>query len=133
MKTILAILVLTAGWQAVAADGPKSAVAQRDQCNAWLDQRKDVNGLRDADRCYAYMRGVQEEMAGELAWADEGAHTRLVVGNWQDGVSTDQLTRVFVKYVNDNPAELNKPANAVIRRSAEASELYTYSSAPAAK
>lgn len=75
-------------------------------------------------------------MAGELTWADESNHTKLVIGNWQDGVSTDQLIRVFVKYVNDNPdnpAELNKLANAVIRRSAEASELYSYSAAPAGK
>jgi hypothetical protein len=72
-------------------------------------------------------------MAGELAWADDSAHTKLVVANWQDGVSTDQLIRVFVKYVSDNPAELNKPANAVIRRSAEASELYGYSAVAAGK
>jgi hypothetical protein len=37
MKKILAIFVLTAGWQAVAVDGPRSAEAQRDQCNARLD------------------------------------------------------------------------------------------------
>ncbi len=126
MKTILAILVLAAGCQAAAADGPKSAQAQKDQCDANLSHKTDAQNLRDGDRCFAYLRGVQEEMDGELTWADDRAHTKLVVGNWQDGVTTDQLVLVFVKYVNENPAELNKPAAAVFRRSAEAAGLYLY-------
>lgn len=132
MKTILAIIVLAVGWQAAAADGPKSAQAQKTQCDANLSHKTDVQNLRDGDRCFAYIRGLQEEMDGELAWGDDN-HTKLTVGSWQDGVSTDQLVLVFVKYVNENPAELNKPANAVFRRSSEAAGLYIYTPVTAGK
>ena len=41
-------------------------------------------------------------------------------------VANDQLILVFVKYVNEDPAELNKAANGVIRRSVEAVGLVTF-------
>ncbi len=120
MKIILAILIVAAGWQAVAADGPKSAQQQKNQC-----ENGSGKNTRSNVGCFAYMRGVQEEMEGELAWGDD-AHTKLTVGNWQNGVTTEQLISVFVKYADANPAELNKPATAVFRRSVEAAKLYVY-------
>jgi len=65
-------------------------------------------------------------MNAELNWAND-AHKGLVVGHWQDGVTTGQTINVFMKFVNDNPATLNKPAIATFRQSVEAARLYAYS------
>jgi len=106
-------------------DGLKTTTMQKAQCAANLSHKTDIQSLRDGDRCEAYVRALKEEMDGELAWSDN-AHTMLVQGTWQDGVTVDQLVLVFVKYVNDSPAELNKPARDVFHRSAENAGLYTY-------
>jgi hypothetical protein len=85
-----------------------------------------MSASKPVDRgCGNFMQGVKDEMDGELSWADD-AHRALAVGNWQDGVSLGQIIKVFMKYVNDNPATLNKPAIAVLRQSVEAVGLYTY-------
>jgi hypothetical protein len=125
MTRLLALCFLLAATAVLSAadDGPKSTSTQKSQCDALISKRQDVNGLRDGDRGYAYVRALIDEMDGELTWADSSAHTMLVKGTWQDGVTTDQLILVFVKYVNDNPAELNKPAREVFRRCAEGAGL----------
>jgi|ERR1700733_6473132 len=75
--------------------------------------------------CGNFIQGVKEEMGGELSWADD-THKALALGNWQEGVSLGQTIKVFMKYVNDNPATLNKPAVVTFRQSVEAAGLYTY-------
>jgi hypothetical protein len=83
--------------------------------------------LKQGEGCFTYIKGVVDEMEGELAWGDD-SHTKLVMGNWSGGgIATDQALRVFVKYANDNPITLNKPATAVLRQSMEAAGLYVYS------
>jgi hypothetical protein len=88
-----------------------------------------VHKFTFADRCAAFVNGASSEMFGELSWLDE-THKKIVVGNWEDGVSNSQEIRIFVEYVNQNPALLNKPAVEVLRKSLEAAGIYTYVIAP---
>jgi hypothetical protein len=82
--------------------------------------------LKQGEGCFTYIKGIVDEMEGELAWGDDN-HTKLVTGGWPDGgIATDQALRVFVKYANDNPVTLNKPATTILRQSVEAAGLYTY-------
>jgi Rap1a immunity proteins len=91
-----------------------------------------VAHLQQGESCQAYIKGVIDEMHGELAWGDD-AHTKLVVGDWPNGIGTEQAVRVFVKYANDNPITLNQSATAVFRQSMEAAELYTYAAVTVGK
>jgi hypothetical protein len=65
-------------------------------------------------------------MNGELNWAND-AHKGLVVGDWQDGVTTRTDNQSLHEIRNHNPATLNKPAIATFRQSVEAARLYAYS------
>jgi len=73
--------------------------------------------------CMSYVKGVTEEMDGELVTIDG---QKYATGNWAENVSFGQVIRVFVKYVTANPETLNKPAFLTIRASAVASGLYAY-------
>lgn len=127
MKTGLSLAILLLAGHAFAADDPlpKTTAAQKQQCDLYVapthDQKTDAQG----NYCYAYIRGVKDAMDGDLAWADD-THKKIVIGNWADGVTADQLIRVFVKFVNENPEALNKPASITVRQSAEAAQLYSY-------
>ncbi|MGB8583157.1 MAG: Rap1a/Tai family immunity protein [Candidatus Sulfotelmatobacter sp.] len=128
MKTILALLmVIVAACCFASAQGdttiPKTAAYHKQQCEAYIGQQRSST----ADICIAYTRGMKDSMDGDLAWMDD-THKRVVVGTWADGVTVDQLIRVFVKFANDNPAMLNQSAVSVFRRSVEATNLYTYAS-----
>ena len=48
-----------------------------------------------------------------------------VVWHTKKGVKTAQMIEVFVKYVNDHPENLNKPANEVLFASAVQGGLYS--------
>jgi hypothetical protein len=131
MKTTILLLVLTA-LGAAQDSGPKTAATQKQQCAfavTYADHaaggQPTVDGLRQADRCEAFARGVKDALDGDLTWLDD-AHKKMAVGTWADGVTTDQIVRVFVKFANDNPALLNKPAVQVIRQSAEQAGIYNY-------
>jgi hypothetical protein len=112
-------------------------------CDVWIDAQNDPPTVKDwspeeiknathrtdfANRCQAYIHGASDEMIGKLAWLDD-THKRVVVGNWEDGVTIKQQILIFVDYVNQNPAALNKPANQTLRQSVEAAKLYTYTPA----
>jgi hypothetical protein len=131
MKTLLAILILAAGCQAASAQVKAQEI--KHGCDAYVAAKNNGSKYDTADHlkigvgCFAYVRGALDEMEGELTWGDDN-HTKLVAGNWQDGVTADQMIMVLVKYANENPAVLNKPASAILRQSAEAAGLYIYSS-----
>lgn len=136
----IAILLLLIATPAIAqnetepkATEPKTTSAQRDHCNAYLapvDRGQPGWQMRVLSRnlCMSYTRGVKDEMDGEIQWVDS-AHKKVVVGNWQAGVTVDQLVRVFMDYVAKNPSELDKPARDVIRESAEGANIYKYTPA----
>jgi hypothetical protein len=108
--------------------GPKSAATQGDHCQGYIHRPAINPPIQWGNVCEAYTRGVKDEMDGELQFLD-ATRKSIVIGKWQDGVTTDQLIRVFLDYVDKNPAQLNKPARDVIRQSAEASNIYSYSPA----
>jgi hypothetical protein len=91
--------------------------------------RRVAHQLEFSQRCQSFIVGVSNEMIGELTWLDD-THRKVVVGNWDDGVTPKQEILVFVEFVNQNPALLNKPATSVFRQSVEAAGLYLYTSAP---
>jgi hypothetical protein len=128
---LLATLLLLAPMLGAQDSGPKTAGQQKQQCTlqiAYFDHtagQPTPDGLRQADRCEAYARGIKDAMDGELVWLDD-THKRVSVGTWADGVTTDQVIRVFQKFAVENPALLNKPAVQVIRQSAEQAGIYTY-------
>ena len=70
--------------------------------------------------CAAYVDGITSEMQYEIFSTPKG----FVVGTWADGVSVDQVIRVFIKYVQANPEALNKDCGIVIRDAAVQAGLY---------
>jgi len=115
-------------------------------CDVWNDAQDPVHitestpeavneGIRKIEnraRCLAFVNGMSNEMIGELSWLDD-THKRVVIGNFEDGVTVKQEILVFLDYVNQNPALLNKPATVVFRQSMEAAKLYNYATVPAAE
>jgi len=132
MKTILAILVLGMGCHLAKAEDAKTAAMQKEHCEQYLALRSSARTtqrqVEASNWCFAYLRGMKDVMDGDLAWSDD-LHKQVVVGVWSDGVSLDQLIRVFVNYAKGNPEKLNQSAFAVFRQSVEAAGLYTYAPA----
>jgi hypothetical protein len=134
LKTYLAIAVLFGACQfASAAETLRRTDTLKNSCDLYL-AATDVSGKHnfantkdalDGMNCIAYLGGLEDEMEGELAWPDD-THKKLVAGTWQDGITAYQIVRVFVDYVEKNPASLNKGAPATFRQSAEAAGLYSY-------
>ena len=102
----------------------KAYVQAEDNGKTTFDSNVQANGY---NRCFGFVEGYMEESNGELAYADK-THTKLVTGNWQS-VTPDQMIRVFVKYVSDNPEALNKEAVFVLWYSAMKAGLYAYTPA----
>lgn len=61
--------------------------------------------------CIGFVSGYMEEAAGELIL--DKAHNRLQTCDWQN-VNTNQVIRVFVKFVDATPELLNKEAVVVL-------------------
>jgi len=74
--------------------------------------------------CMAYIKGFLDESQGEILPATDTGKFKM--GEWQD-VDAMQLAKVFVKYVNENPARLNKPATGSLMWSAFSAGLYKLS------
>jgi hypothetical protein len=136
MKAILIVLVIGISCQIANAEDAKSAALQKEHCESYVAIHSGAQvtpRLADAGNwCFAYMRGMKDAMDGDLGWLDD-LHKQVVVGAWADGVTVDQLIRVFVKYANSNPEKLNQSAVVVFRESVEAANLYTYTPATAGK
>jgi hypothetical protein len=136
MKTILAILVLGIGCHIAKAEDAKTAALQKEHCEQYLaigsSAKTTQRPVEASSWCFAYLRGMKDVMDGYLAWSDD-LHKQVVVGVWSDGVSVDQLIRVFVNYAKGNPEKLNQSAFAVFRQSVEAAGLYTYAPADVRK
>jgi hypothetical protein len=126
LLTICLLLAPLAAAQDSEPKTPKTAAQQRQQCASYmLDQKDNAKQIFEHNVCYAYARGVKDAMDGTPAWLDE-THKHIAIGSWQEGVTVDQIIRVFEQFASDNPALLNKTAVQVIRQSAEQANLYTY-------
>jgi hypothetical protein len=131
LKTYLAIAVLLGASQLAnaAATGQTPTERIKGYCDNWIAAEETpphaIEAIRFTDRCQAFINGVSNEMIGELSWLDD-VHKRVVVGNWEDGVTVKQEILIFVDYVNQNPAALNKPATQTLRKSVEAAGIYSY-------
>jgi hypothetical protein len=145
MKTYFALACLLAiSHPAVAAMTDKVPTQKiKAACDVWSDSqdgfhitestKEAINdGIHKIEArvyCVAFINGMSNEMIGELSWLDD-THKRVVIGNFEDGVTVKQEILVFLDYVNANPALLNKPATVVFRQSMEAAKLYNYATAP---
>lgn len=100
MKKILATLVLAVACQFAAAQAAAPAQTAKKACDVWISATNNgnyggnIDRLKAGEACATYIRGVKDEMEGELAWGDD-SHTKLIVGNWEDGVTTEQAIRVL--------------------------------------
>jgi hypothetical protein len=145
MKTIITALLLLAGAHSAlgAMTEKTSAEKLKTLCDVWVANPDGPPKLRELtkdaidtafrtqaymDRCQAFINGMSNEMIGELTWRDD-THKAVIIGNWEDGVTVKQEILIFVDFVNQNPALLNKPANVVFRQSVEAANIYTYAPA----
>lgn len=140
MKTILALLLLLAATRfAVGAmTAIRSTQTIKDDCDVWVADQGQLPEMTNETRvqkaahgtaCAAYINGISNEMIGEITWRDS-THRGFIIGNFEDNVTLKQEILVFVDFVNQNPALLNKPATLVFRQSMEAANLYTYAPAP---
>jgi hypothetical protein len=142
MRTMSLILLLAATQLAHAAMTDKVTTEKiKTMCDIWVQTQDDpprihtltaeeVNSVAHKiefiDRCQAFINGISNAMIDAPAWLDD-LHKRVVVGNWEDGVTVKQEILIFVDYVNQNPAALNKPVTDTFRKSMEAAGIYTYS------
>lgn len=81
----------------------------------YADQTEAVKGFV----CLSYVRGIVDESEGE-SWSLD---SKDVLGRWESD-RINQVIRVFLKFVADNPEMLNKPAHAVVLASAIKAGLY---------
>src|ERR1700677_671478 len=140
VKLAIVIVILSAAHAFAAMTDKTPTEKIKGLCDVWInaqdnppklaamtpDAVKDlVHQATYMDRCQAFINGVSNEMIGELSWLDD-THKRVLVGNWEDGVTVKQEIMIFLDYVSQNPALMNKPAVATFRKSVEAAGIYTY-------
>jgi hypothetical protein len=135
-KLIAAVFLFATPLGFTTAPDSRSTDKVKESCTVWAavqipENRGDTEEERFknviyANACASYISGLSTEMSGELSWLDE-THKKVVVGNWEDGVTTKQQILIFLDYANQNPATLNKPANSTFRKSVEAAGIYIYS------
>lgn len=124
MKTIfLLLMLLTLPGVLWAKDGPGSAGKLEAACKAWtiwdaagrppqkvLSQDAVKIGL-DQNRCIGYMAGWYAGVEGALAPDDKGV---MGVATFADGVTVEQMMKVFVLYMAAHPDEENKLAHVAV-------------------
>lgn len=145
-RSLAIVFLLVASRFAVAAMTDKTPTEKiQKACNIWAELRdsplpfpeptaeavsKAFQVVDARARCGAFINGVSNEMIGELSWLDD-THKKVLVGNFEDGVTLKQEILVFLDYVNQNPAALmNKPATMIFRQAMEHADLYKYTVAP---
>jgi len=123
MNRVIFTLILLVGLSGMAVAGTTSDLQTICNHYAMAPASADFSNDTTSVACFMYVRGVAEEMAGEIVISPDN---KYVVGLWADGVSNDQVIRVFIKYVAANPETLNKPAFFIVRYAAVAAGLYSY-------
>lgn len=71
----------------------------------------DMQDAVDGSFCTGYVLGVIDTFTVTNTLTDAGRTVKACI---PDNANTDQLNRVVAKYLNDNPATLNKPAGLLV-------------------
>jgi hypothetical protein len=124
VKKALLLLVLVALpgilW---AKDGPGSAGKLEVACKVWTTwdaagrvQPKVLNQDTaktnvESVRCFGYLQGWYAGVDGALAPDDKGV---MGVATFADGVTLEQMAKVFVLYMSAHPEEENKVAHVAV-------------------
>jgi hypothetical protein len=90
-----------------------------------LESTSHVNPTQgmDAGLCEGYIMGIMEHLSVTPEAHPDGT---FQIGTWEATVTIDQVTRVFVKFVNDQPQWLDKPAYLTIEKACTDNGLLTY-------
>jgi CTP:molybdopterin cytidylyltransferase MocA len=104
MKTLLIVVLLTLTC-GVASATPYSTAALKTDCDFYVTAGVD-SGIA-ATFCAGYVLAFTQMEEGYTVQTTDGPVYQY---SWADGVTADQVIRVFVKYVNDHPELLNKSA-----------------------
>jgi hypothetical protein len=93
-------------------------------CDAYiaLESTSHVSTIQasDAGLCEGYIVALMEQVSLspvlDIADGVSGPNGKFIIGTWGEAVTTDQVTKVFIKFVNDQPQWLDKPAYLVIEK-----------------
>lgn len=132
MKKLLIFALLTVS----VASGQDVPVRSVSQIKAWCDTYLALQSTphvpaiqaTDAGLCEGYIVGLMEQVSLDpfLDIADGAPNGKFLIGTWGDAVSADQVTRVFIKFVSDQPQWLDKPAYLAIEKACMDNGLLTY-------
>ena len=132
---IFALLTVNVAWS---QDLRVKTVSQiKPWCDAYLtlESTSHVSAFQatDAGMCEGYIMALMEQVAldpipdmVDLADDTSVPNGKFLIGTWGEAVTTDQVTRVFIKLVNDQPQWLDKPAFMVIETACTDIGLLTY-------
>jgi hypothetical protein len=133
MKKAVLLLLLTLPTVMWAKDGPGSAGKLEAACRSWaawdaagrptaltLDAAKVAV---DQARCIFFMAGWYAGVEGTLAPDDKGV---VDVATFPEGVTTEQMAKVFVLYMAAHPAEENKLAHVALSDAMSDAGLLTW-------
>jgi hypothetical protein len=137
MKKYIAIAVLMLGTLANAS-GTLKVPSLKSDCNVYIAVEDNGKTTFDSaaqvapyNRCLGYVKGMADEMAGEIFIGTVGTPSGTVyTGQWNGSGDINQVIRVFVKYVNEHPDMLDKEISLVFRTSVDSIGLYTYTKRP---
>ncbi len=105
MKTLLIVLLCSVAWGSAYAT-PFSTASLKTDCDEYVSAGLTPSGI-GASFCAGYVIAFREMEDGYTVQAADGTVSQY---SWADGVTPDQVIRVFVRYVNDHPEFLNKSA-----------------------
>jgi hypothetical protein len=137
MKKLLtfALLTVSVAW------GQDVRVKTTSQIKPWCDAylalesapHVSPNQAVDAGMCTGYIMGLIEQVSlSPVLHIADGAdgvsvpNGKFPLGTWGEAVTADQVTRVFIKLVNDQPQWLDKPAYLTIEKACMDNGLLTY-------
>jgi len=129
---IFALLTVSVAW---GQDVRVKSVSQiKTWCDAYLalESTSHVPAIHasDAGLCEGYIVGLMEQvsLSPVLDIADGASvpNGKFLMGTWGEAVTADQVTRVFIKLVNDQPQWLDKPAYLAIEKACMDNGLLTY-------
>ncbi|MGB7599337.1 MAG: hypothetical protein WBM24_03445 [Candidatus Sulfotelmatobacter sp.] len=129
---IFALLTVSVAW---GQDAHVKSVSQiKTWCDAYLvlESTSHVLAIQASDGglCEGYIVGLMEQvsLSPVLDIADGASvpNGKFLMGAWGEAVTADQVTRVFMKLVNDQPQWLDKPAYLAIEKACMDNGLLTY-------
>jgi hypothetical protein len=106
-------------------------------CDKWIalepTSRASAIDASDGGMCLGYIMGLKEQVSinpvPDMEKKADGTATpngKFILGIWGEAVTPDQIARVFVKFVADQPQWLDKPAFTAIETACLDMGLLTY-------